>query len=68
MTRLLTICIFLAAANVAIASDALDCLLPRPKTAGDVWKYDWLATFVPVTKGPHPKEVQGLEFSSQPMN
>ena len=42
--------------------------LTVPKTAGDVWKYDWLATFVPVTKGPHPKEVQGLEFSSQPMN
>lgn len=34
------------------------------KSIGDEWGYDWIATFVPVTLERHPREVAGLEFSS----
>lgn len=35
------------------------------KTIGDQWGYRWLATFVPVTLERHPREVEGLRFSSE---
>lgn len=34
------------------------------KSVGNEWGYDWIATFVPVTLERHPREVVGLEFSS----
>ncbi len=37
-----------------------------PKLVGDQWKYDWTATFVPVTLERTPREVAGLEYSAQP--
>lgn len=37
-----------------------------PKLVGDQWKYDWTATFVPVTLERTPREVSGLEYSAQP--
>ena len=40
--------------------------LTVPKLVGDQWKYDWTATFVPVTLERFPREVAGLEYSAQP--
>ena len=40
--------------------------LTVPKSIGDEWGYFWVSTFVPVTLESHPREVAGLEFSSEP--
>ena len=40
--------------------------LTVPKSIGDEWLYYWTSTFVPVTLESHPREVPGLEFSSEP--
>ena len=40
--------------------------LTVPKSVGDEWGYSWMATFVPVTLEPHPREVKGLVFASSP--
>ena len=40
--------------------------LTVPKSIGDQWKYDWTATFIPVTLERMPREVPGLEYSAQP--
>ena len=40
--------------------------LTVPKSVGAKWKYDWTATFVPVTLADDPREVDGLEYSARP--
>lgn len=40
--------------------------LTVPKDIGDEWGYNWISTFVPVTLGRSPREVEGLEYSSCP--
>ena len=40
--------------------------LTVPKAVGDEWLYFWSSTFVPVTLEAHPREVPGLEYSSDP--
>ena len=40
--------------------------LTVPKVREHIWLYDWTATFVPVTCEGTPREVPGLEFSSDP--